>query len=277
MIENPETLILERDGAVLWVRMHRPEARNGINMVMRQELEQTFLDVDDDPEIRCMVLTGYERTFCTGGDLMPSGGSGGSDGSRNRSAVDRPPSQMDYRRAVRPFQQLTRTYWEMSTPVVSAVNGTTAGMGWMMALLADLVVAAEGARWTHVFARRGMVPHAGDPFFMPRVLSFHRLNEAMLLSDTITSETLAEWGCVNRLVPEDQVETVAGELAARIAAGPTRSLGISKQMYRRSLTNSMETMFYEEADATALVTNTTDRYEGVKSLMENRPPEFTGS
>ncbi len=98
--------------------------------------------------------------------------------------MTQPPSQMDYRRAVRPFQQLTKAYWEMSTPVVSAVNGTTAGMGWMMALLADLVVAAEGARWTHVFARRGMVPHAGDPFFMPRVLSFHRLNEAMLLSDT---------------------------------------------------------------------------------------------
>mgnify|MGYP000389070282 CR=1 FL=1 len=271
MIEHPETLVLERDGAVLWVRMNRPEARNGINMVMREELEQTFLDVDDDPEIRCMVLTGIERTFCTGGDLMPAGGPG------NKSAMDRPTSQMDYRRAVRPFQQLTKTYWEMSTPVVSAVNGTTAGMGWMMALLADLVVAAEGARWTHVFARRGMVPHAGDPFFMPRVLSFHRLNEAMLLSDTITSETLAEWGCVNRLVPAEQVEATAGELATRIAAGPTRSLGISKQMYRRSLTNSMETMFYEEADATALVTNTTDRYEGVKSLMENRPPEFTGS
>jgi 2-(1,2-epoxy-1,2-dihydrophenyl)acetyl-CoA isomerase len=270
MIENPETLILERDGAVLWVRMNRPEARNGINMEMRAELEQTFHDVDDDAEVRAMVLTGIDRTFCTGGDLMPAAGAG-------KSAMTQPPSQMDYRRAVRPFQQLTKAYWEMSTPVVSAVNGTTAGMGWMMALLADMVVAAEGARWTHVFARRGMVPHAGDPFFMPRVLSFHRLNEAMLLSDTITSETLSEWGCVNRLVPGDQVEATAGELAQRIAAGPTRSLGISKQMYRRSLTNSMETMFYEEADATALVTQTTDRYEGVKSLMENRPPEFTGS
>jgi 2-(1,2-epoxy-1,2-dihydrophenyl)acetyl-CoA isomerase len=122
-----------------------------------------------------------------------------------------------------------------------------------------------------------MVPHAGDPFFLPRVLSFHRLNEAMLLSDTITSETLNEWGVINRLVPEDQVDATAGELAQRIAAGPTRSLGISKQMYRRSLTSNMETMFYEEADATALVTQTHDRVEGVKALMENRPPEFTGN
>jgi 2-(1,2-epoxy-1,2-dihydrophenyl)acetyl-CoA isomerase len=183
---------------------------------------------------------------------------------------------MDYRRAVRPFQELFKAYWNMQTPVVSAVNGTIAGAGWMLALLADLVVAAEGARWTHVFSRRGMVPHAGDPFFLPRVLPFHRLNEAMLLSDTLTSETLASWGCVNRLVPAEEVEATALDLAQRLAAGPTRSLGISKQLYRRSLTNNMETMFYEEADATALVTQTSDRYEGVKSLMEGRPPEFTG-
>jgi len=269
---TPETLLLERDGNVLWVRLHRPEARNGINMEMCAELQQTFDDIDDDPEIRCAIVTGEGKTFCTGGDLMPSGGS-----SSGRTAVDRPPSQMDYRRAVRPFQELFRSYWRMETPVVSAVNGTIAGAGWMLALLADLVVAGEGVRWTHVFSRRGMVPHAGDPFFLPRIVPFHKLNEAMLLSDTLTSETINEWGCVNRLVPVEDVDKTALELAQRIAAGPTRSLVISKTLYRRSLTNNMETMFYEEADATALVTNTSDRYEGVKSLMENRPPEFTGN
>ncbi|MEI8000511.1 MAG: enoyl-CoA hydratase/isomerase family protein [Actinomycetes bacterium] len=268
MIESPETLLFERDGAVLRVRLHRPEAKNGINLVMRDELEQTFRDVDDDPGIRCLIVTGEGRTFCSGGDLTPSGG---------KSAIDRPPSQMDYRRAVRPFQELFKTYWEMETPVVSAVNGTTAGAGWMLALLADLVVASRGARWTHVFSRRGMVPHAGDPFFLPKVVPFHKLNEAMMLSETITSETLDQWGCVNRLVAEEELDTAADELAARIAAGPTRSLGISKQLYRRSLTSDMPTMFYEEADATALVTQTTDRYEGVASLMEGRPAEFTGN
>jgi 2-(1,2-epoxy-1,2-dihydrophenyl)acetyl-CoA isomerase len=267
-----ETLLLERDGNVLWVRLHRPDARNGINMEMCAELQQTFDYIDDDPEIRCAIVTGEGKTFCTGGDLMPSGGS-----SSGRTAVDRPPSQMDYRRAVRPFQELFRAYWRMETPVVSAVNGTIAGAGWMLALLADLVVAGEGVRWTHVFSRRGMVPHAGDPFFLPRIIPFHKLNEAMLLSDTLTSETINEWGCVNRLVPVEDVDKTALELAQRIAAGPTRSLVISKTLYRRSLTNNMETMFYEEADATALVTNTSDRYEGVKSLMENRPPEFTGN
>ncbi|MDQ3148267.1 MAG: enoyl-CoA hydratase/isomerase family protein [Actinomycetota bacterium] len=268
MSESPRTLLVNREGGVLWVRLNRPEARNGIDIVMRQELTAAFADADTDPEVRAMVVTGEGRDFCTGADLTPAGGGG--------QAAQKAPSVLDYRRAVRPYQELFRAYWELEVPVVSAVNGTTAGAGWMLALLADLVVAAEGARWSHVFARRGMVPHAGDPFFLPRVLPFHRLNEAALLSDTLTSETLAAWGAVNRLVAAEAVEATARELAERLAAGPTRSLGLTKRLYRRSSVSDMVTAFVEEADATALISQTEDRMEGVRSLLEGRPARFTG-
>lgn len=263
------TLVLDRVGPVLWIRLNRPEARNGIDVAMRDELTAVLADADADPEVRAVVLTGQGRDFCTGADLAPA--------ADPEIATRRPPSPLNYRRAVEPWQRLFQTLWELETPVVSAVNGTTAGAGWMLALLADLVVAAEGARWTHAFARRGMVPHAGDPFFLPRVLPFHRLAEAALLSDTITSETLAEWGAVNRLVPAEQVEPTAAELAARLAAGPTRSLGLTKRLYRRSLVSDMATAFGEEATATALVSQTRDRIEGVQALIEGRRPDFTGT
>jgi 2-(1,2-epoxy-1,2-dihydrophenyl)acetyl-CoA isomerase len=263
------TLVLDRVDAVLWIRLNRPDARNGIDMTMRDELTAVLSDSDADAAVRAIVITGRGRDFCTGADLTPA--------SDPDIATRRPLSPLDYRRAVDPWQRLFRTLWELETPVVSAVNGTTAGAGWMLALLADLVVAAEGARWTHAFARRGMVPHAGDPFFLPRVLPFHRLNEAALLSDAITSETLAEWGAVNRLVPVDQVESTAAELADRLASGPTRSLGLMKRLYRRSLVSDMATAFAEEATATALVTQTNDRIEGVKSLIEGRRANFTGT
>jgi 2-(1,2-epoxy-1,2-dihydrophenyl)acetyl-CoA isomerase len=259
-VTETSTLVLERRDAVQWIRLARPEARNTINDRMREQLSEVFATVDVDPQIRAVVVTGSGRDFCTGGDLVPVGGG----------------SLLDYPRALRPFQDLFRAYWELETPVVSAVNGTTAGLGWMLALLADLVVAAEGARWTHVFARRGMVPHAGDPYFLPRIISLHRLSEAALLSDTLTSETLADWGVINRLVPADEVEEVAAELSQRLAAGPTRSLGVMKRLYRRSLTSDMATMFMEEADATALISQTDDRQEGVTAFLENRLPNFTG-
>jgi 2-(1,2-epoxy-1,2-dihydrophenyl)acetyl-CoA isomerase len=254
------TLVLDRRDAVLWIRLSRPDARNTINDAMRKELLQVLTTAEADSDVRALVVTGSGRDFCIGGDLVPSG----------------TVSMLDYPRLLRPFQDLFRVYWELETPVVSAVNGTTAGVGWMLALLADLVVAAEGARWTHVFTRRGMLPHAGDPYFLPRVLPLHRLSEAALLSDTLTSETLADWGVVNRLVPADEVEGVAGELAQRLAEGPTRTLGVMKRLYRRSLTSDMATVFTEEADATALISQTEDRQEGVAAFLEGRRARFTG-
>src|SRR5262249_57694299 len=107
-------------------------------------------------------VAGGGKSCGTGGAWMPWSGWWGG-----RTAVARPPSQMDYRRAVRPFQELFRSYWRMETPVVSAVNGTIAGAGWMLALLADLVVAGEGVRWTHVFSRRGPGPPARPPALPP--------------------------------------------------------------------------------------------------------------
>jgi 2-(1,2-epoxy-1,2-dihydrophenyl)acetyl-CoA isomerase len=138
------------------------------------------------------------------------------------------------------------------------------------------VVAAEGARWTHVFVRRGMVPHAGDPYFLPRIIPLHRLNEIALLGDPVTSEMLGQWGIVNRVVSGHDVLATAMEIAHRLAAGPTRSIGLTKRLYRRSLDSDVVTAFEEERSALALISTTTDRLEGVRSFVEGRPPEFTG-
>jgi 2-(1,2-epoxy-1,2-dihydrophenyl)acetyl-CoA isomerase len=260
-----DTLAVERDGAVLWVRLHRPEARNGIDAVMRDELESTLRAADIDRSVRAIVVTGSGRDFCTGADLRAAGG------------AEAPLDVLDYRRALVPYQELFRTLWELETPVVSAVNGTVAGVGWLLALLADLVVAAEGARWTHAFTRRGMAPHAGDPYFLPRILPFHVLNELALLSDTVTTADLARWGAVNRMVAADAVEPTARELADRIAAGPTLSYGQAKRLYRRSLESDLTTALAEERSATALLSPTRDRAEGLAALGERRPAHFTGS
>src|SRR5436305_6438912 len=266
MTTEPTTLLLTREEGVLWIRLTRPDTANGIDPVMSVELRSTFQEADADPGVRAIVVTGTGKDFCTGADLAatPTPSPGGTA------------PLLDYRRNMAPYQDLFRMYWELETTVVNAVNGTIAGAGWMLGQLADLVVAAEGARWIHVFDRRGMVPHAGDPFFLPRVLPFHKLNEAALTGERFTSETLHEWGAVNRLVPVDEVEATARELAVKLASGPTRSLGQTKRLYRRSLVSDMATSFSEEASATALVSQTHDRIEGVQSLIEGRRAVFTG-
>lgn len=252
------------EGAVVVVQLDRPERRNAIDVDTCRALTQLVLDTGADRAVRAVVVTGVDRDFCTGADAVGS------------NEVIAETSPLDYRFKTSMFNDLFLALWETEVPVVSAVNGTVAGAGWLLALLADLVVAAEGARWTHVFVRRGMIPHAGDPYFLPRIIPLHRLNEIALLSDPVTSEVLHGWGVVNRVVPADDVLPTAMELAHRLAAGPTRSIGLTKRLYRRSLDSSVVTAFAEERAALALISTTADRREGLQSFIEGRPPEFTG-
>jgi 2-(1,2-epoxy-1,2-dihydrophenyl)acetyl-CoA isomerase len=257
-------LAAEQDGGVLWLRLNRPQARNGIDAGLRDELSAALAAADRDRSVRAIVLAGNGPDFCVGADLASSNGTA-------------PENPLDYRAPMLPYQDLFRQLWELETPVVSAVRGRVAGIGWLLALLADLVVASDTAKWTHVFTRRGMAPHAGDPFFLPRILPFHVLNEIALLGDTVTSADLHRWGAVNRLVADDDVDKIAGELAGRLAAGPTLSLGQTRRLYRRSLVSDMTTAFAEEAAATAMLSQTRDRVEGVAALMEDRRPDFSGT
>jgi 2-(1,2-epoxy-1,2-dihydrophenyl)acetyl-CoA isomerase len=263
-VSSDEDLHIDREGSVAVVRLQRPARRNAIDRETAIALRTFFQGATSDGDVRAIVITGTGRDFCTGADVGADGG-----GSQR--------SPLDYRYVTEDFRGLFQALWEVERPVISAVNGTVAGAGWMLALLADLVVADREARWTHVFSRRGMVPHAGDPYFLPRIIPFHRLNELALLSEPVTSEVLSDWGVVNRAVAGADVLPTAMDLARRLAEGPTRSLGLTKRLYRRSLSVDMATSFEEERAATALISTTEDRLEGVRSFAEGRPPKFTGN
>ncbi len=261
---DPSGLQVTMDGAVALVRLDRAERRNAIDLETCRALTQLVRDTAADRAIRAMVITGVGRDFCTGADAAAS------------NAVIAETSPLDYRWKTADYNELFLALWETELPVVSAVNGTVAGAGWLLALLADLVVAAQGARWTHVFVRRGMIPHAGDPYFLPRIIPLHRLNELALLGDPVTSDVLGDWGVVNRVVPPDEVVPTAMALAQRLAEGPTRSIGLAKRLYRRSFDSDVVTAFEEERAALALISTTSDRLEGLRSFVEGRPPTFTG-
>jgi len=254
---------IEVDGGVRIVHLERAERRNAIDEATAVALTEFFNGANLDQEIRSIVLTGTGRDYCTGADVVAS-------------PSTTPLSPLDYRFGTDAYRALFKALWEVERPVISAVNGTVAGAGWTYALIADLVVADRAARWTHVFSRRGMVPHAGDPYFLPRIIPFHRLNEIALLSDQLTSAELERWGMLNRVVDADQVLPTALELAHRLATGPTRTLGLTKSLYRRSLSVDMATSFEQEQAATALISTTADRTEGVMSFVEGRPPNFAG-
>lgn len=262
--ESTPSLRVEHVGAVAHITLDRADRRNAIDLETCVALHGLLRRLDRDKTVRAIVIAGTERDFCTGADVTAA-----PDAIAQMTTLD-------YRFSSTDYQDLFQQLWDTETPVVSAVTGTVAGAGWMLALLADLVVAAEEARWTHVFTRRGMVPHAGDSYFMPRLIPFHRLNEIALLSEAITSTTLHDWGLVNRCVPAADVVPTALELATRLAEGPTRALAMTKRLYRRSLDSDISTAFEAERTAQALISTTQDRREGVQSLIERRPARFIG-
>jgi len=256
-------LVERRDDGVVVITLSRADRRNALDQDSAIGLTDVLTRANTGNDVRSIVLTGVEGAFCTGADVT------------NISDA-RPSSPLDFRYLTEDYRRLAQALWEVEKPLVTAVNGTVAGFGWTLALLGDLVVADREARWTHVFARRGMVPHAGDPFFLARIIPFHRLNEIALLSDTLTSGDLEPWGLINRCVDADDVMPTAMGLAERMAVGPTRALGLTKRLYRRSLSSDMGTAFEDERNATALISTTADRQEGVASFIERRPPNFIG-
>ncbi|NYE19659.1 enoyl-CoA hydratase/isomerase family protein [Microbacterium immunditiarum] len=249
------------DGIATLTLDRRPH--NAITTETAVALAEFFRSAAERSDVRVVLLTAAGPIFCAGADI------GDMSGIAERTTLD-------YRNGYTAHTKLFEAMWETEVPVISAVGGKVAGIGWMLALLADLVVADQDVRWTHTFTRRGMVPHAGDPYFLTRLIPFRRLMEISLLSDGVSGSTLEEWGIVNRAVPADAVVATARELAERLAVGPTRSLGMTKQLYRRALDLPIQAALTDERASVALIATTHDRAEGLAAFVEGRPPVFLG-
>lgn len=259
-----EGLKIEVDQGVAILTLHMPSNRNAFGGDVAEEFTRFFREANTRQDVRSILIrsTG-DKDFCLGG--APS-----------RTPTPMPRNTIDYRFVSTPHIEMFKAMWELERPVVSAVQGTVAGVGWLLALLADLVVAAKGSRWTHVFVKRGMIPHAGDSFYLPRIIPFHRLNEIALLGDTVTADTLDSWGLINRLCDKEAVQDTAMDIALRLADQPTRAVGLAKRHYRRSLEVDWNTMLREEMAGQAIYTTTADRNEILAAGREGRKPQLTG-
>lgn len=266
MSENgsEEGLSIEIDNGVATLTLDMPSNRNAFGGDVAEEYTEFFRAANTRQDVRAILIrSAGDRDFCLGG--APS-----------RKPTPMPRNTIDYRFVSTPHIEMFKAMWELERPVVSAVQGTVAGVGWLLALLADMVVAAKGSRWTHVFVRRAMIPHAGDSFYLPRIIPFHRLNEIALLGDAVTADTLESWGLINRLVEKALVDETAMELARRFAEQPTRAIGLAKRHYRRSLEVDWNTMLREEMAGQALYTTSEDRNEILAAGREGRKPVLTG-
>lgn len=252
------------DGQVAHLTLNRPEALNAITPGQRERLIQLLGEASADPGVRAVVLTGTGRGFCAGADLR----GGAAAGERVAG---------DVARVIRDgAQRLIAAVLDCEKPVIAAVNGTAAGLGAHLALACDLVLAAESARFIEVFVRRGLVPDGGGAYLLPRLVGPRRAKELMFFGDALSAPDAERLGLVNRTVPEGELDKTARAWAARLAAGPTRALALTKQLVNASLDSDRATAFAAEAAAQEINMTTADAQEGVASFVERRSPEYRG-
>jgi len=257
---------------VSWITLNRPEVRNAITHDQRERVIELLDAASAQVEIGAVVLTATGDGFCTGADLRAG----------RRPAPPRPegaPDRImgDASRMIRHgAQRLISAVLDCEKPVVGAVNGTAAGIGAHLAFACDLVVAAEGARFIEVFVRRGISPDGGGAYLLPRLIGLQKAKELIFFGDDLHADDAAELGLVNKVVPREQLEHAAGELAQRLAGGPTKAIGMAKWLLNRSLESDRRTAFDEEAWAQELIVGTADAGEGLRAFAERRAPEFKG-
>jgi 2-(1,2-epoxy-1,2-dihydrophenyl)acetyl-CoA isomerase len=266
-----EQLVTRDDGGVRWITLNRPDAANAVTPDQRNRIIDLLEEASVLIEVRAVVITATGRHFCTGADLRASQpGPAKPDGVPERVVGD-------ISRVIRDgAQRLVSAVLDCEKPVLAAVNGTAAGIGAHLALAADLVIAAEGARFIEIFVRRGLVPDGGGCWLLPRLVGLQKAKELVFFGDDLAAADAERLGMVNRVVPAAELEEVAGEWAARLAAAPTRAIGLAKGLLNSSLDVDRATAFREEATAQELNMGTHDANEGVTAFVERREPSYRG-
>jgi 2-(1,2-epoxy-1,2-dihydrophenyl)acetyl-CoA isomerase len=267
-----EELLARLDEGVLWLTINRADAGNAIPYYVRDRLIEHFVDAHGNLEVRAVVLTAAgEKHFCTGADLRTRPPAAPKPEGAPEMVVG---SAVNMMRSG--FQRLMEAIQDCQKPVLCSLNGTAAGGGVMLALASDLVVAADTARLIHVFVRRGLVPDGGVAYLLPRLVGLHKAKELVFFGDDLSAADAERIGIVNKVVPSADLAATTSEWAARLASGPTKAIGRSKQLLNDALDVDRRTLLVTEAMLVEMNVQTLDSKEGVASFMERRPSEFKG-
>jgi 2-(1,2-epoxy-1,2-dihydrophenyl)acetyl-CoA isomerase len=264
-------LVEDRDG-VRKLTLNRPDRKNSISPELRDEVLTAIEEARTDDDIRCLVITGAGDAFCSGVDLGRSKVTGGAAAGEQRA-----PDLRAVREAMkRGMQRVITALWEMDKPVIASVNGVAAGGGAQLALVCDLVVAAESARFIEIFVKRGLAVDSGGGWLLPRLIGLAKAKELVFFGEPVSAPDALAIGLINRVVPDDSLTAATDEWASKLAAGPTRAIGGSKRLLNRALVTDLPQALDEEATVQAFNSTNEDFREGVRAFAEKRPPEFKG-
>lgn len=250
---------------VLRIVINRPARRNSLDMAAVADLVAVLEAAATDDALRVVVLEGAGGHFCSGADWVASNAAGG-----------RPRAGSVQRRTPLQAHRLIELLLQIQLPVVCVVRGWAAGLGFQLALAADFTIASDTAQFWEPFLERGFTPDSAATWLLPRLVGLARARDLLLLGRKITGVDAATWGLIHTSVPEDALDSAAGELTEQLATGPTVALGLTKRCLNRNLDQGLTQALENESLALELSSRTADFREGLHAFTERRPPHFTG-
>ncbi len=254
-----ETIEVSRSEGVATIMMNRPEKKNAINATMWDELLSAFREVNDSEEDRVLVLTGSGGDFCSGADL--TGGTAGGVGTLA---------------SMRHVADVVLALHRMPKPTIAKVPGVAAGAGCNLALGCDLIVAGESARFSEIFAKRGLSLDGGGSWLLPRLIGLHKAKELAFFADVISSAEAERFGIVNHVVPDADLDKFVDEWAARLTQLPPIALSMTKTLLNNALMTSMDQALEDESRTQTVNFSTQDTAEAMRAFATKTTPTFKG-
>jgi 2-(1,2-epoxy-1,2-dihydrophenyl)acetyl-CoA isomerase len=263
-VTEEQPILLRNDGAIAHIRFNRPQVLNALNAACAYALLAACKAVAADENNRVVVISGQGRAFMAGGDI----------GSFSKGMSS---NEKFFQQLIGVFHEALEILAALPRPVIASLNGAVAGAGLSVAMIADLAVAADDAKFTLAYSRLGTSPDGSSSWSLPRIVGMRKALEIAFLSDVFDAQEAQRLGIVNKVVPAASLADETEKLARRLADGPTFAYGQIKQLIRQSHLHTLHDQLAREGDAFVACSRTKDFAEGVAAFIDKRAPKFSGA
>lgn len=260
-----DDLLVEKKNESLWITLNRPDARNAYSIGMVQGLVEVLKHADSDNSIRVMVITGFGKSFCAGGDIKAMIGKTGMFAGESNELRE------SYQRGI---QQIPLTISQLKTPLIAMVNGAAVGAGCDLAAMCDLRIASEEAVFAETFAQVGLVPGDGGAFFLTRLIGLGKAMEMFLTCKNVSASEALKIGLVNEVVLQDKLKERTQELVDKLSSLPPIALQMTKKAvihgYQNDLASHLELM----AAYQGITQRSSDHFKALEGMVNKKKPTF---
>ncbi len=260
---TPGHLIYEKRENLAVITLNRPEKLNALGLQLLDEFFGALSEAQGDDGVRCVLITGAGRGFCSGADLSEGMSSSGA----THFAYGAGPMEA--------FGRIPIALRHLNKPSVAAINGVAAGGGTGIALACDFRIVSDQARFTTVFMRRSIMPDTGVTWLLPRLVRIDKALELLFTADTVDAKQMEQLGLATYVVPHDELMERAVAFAQRMANGPY-ALPLTRKAVYQGMNHDLSFATEIESHFSDLSAKSEDQREGVAAFLEKRDPRFTG-